>query len=334
MSFFRNPQTKKSLILHLALTAVVSSLGFMLSTNSGIVAVAASLVFIVVNLLSDYFRFRKISELNVQLDQILHCNDNLKLEDFDEGELSVLKNEINKLLSRLREQGEALQKDKSYLADSIADISHQIRTPLTSVSLIADMLSQPHLQDKQRLELTEELTGLLLRIDWLITSLLKISRLDAETVSFRSEEISVSKLIEAAAKPLMIPMDLKEISFSANADNAKFVGDFEWSTEALSNILKNCIEHIPPKGTLTVTAIENPIYTEINVQDSGCGFDKEDMPHLFERFYKGKSSSKNSIGIGLALCRMIVAKQNGTVKAANRHEGGAEFTLRFYKSVV
>lgn len=236
---------------------------------------------------------------------------------------------------RLREQAEALKKDKIFLADSIADISHQIRTPLTSINLIANFLADEELSDERRLSLVKDLFQLLSRIDWLISTLLKISKLDAGTVKFAKDTVKVSELIQKAAKPLAIPMDLRnqQLIIKANGDE-QFEGDLAWTAEAIENILKNCMEHTPDGGTIAIEAKDTPIYTELKITDTGPGIDPEDLPHLFERFYKGKNSSSGNVGIGLALARMIITSQNGTIKAENGKGGGAEFTVRFYKCTV
>ena len=193
------------------------------------------------------------------------------------------------------------------------------------------------------------------------SSLLKMSKMDAGTVTFKSKPVLVTELIRQAAEPLLIPMELREQTLDImpaelrqqTADNfsaeqlhehsntaeinkqghpPQFYGDFAWSTEAVLNILKNCMEHTPIGGQIQVTFSQNAIFTEIVIEDNGPGFDMEDLPHLFERFYKGKNASKNSIGIGLALARMIVTQQNGTLKAENRPEGGAKFVIKFYRN--
>jgi len=283
--------------------------------------------------LSTYKRYRRISGLSLKIDEILHGQEGINLNEYSEGELSILQNEIQKLVVRLREQSDALRQDKVYLADSIADISHQIRTPLTTINIILSFLSRPGISEERRLELTNELKMLLSRIDWLISALLKIAKLDAGTVNFQKDSVSVQELIKRAAAAIAIPIELREQKLQVEiSGNVTYKGDLPWSVEAIENILKNCMEHTPAGGTLSISAAENAIYTEISISDNGYGIAKEDLPHIFERFYKGKSSSDQSIGIGLALARMIINKQNGTVKAENNKDAGARFTIRFYKN--
>jgi signal transduction histidine kinase len=213
----------------------------------------------------------------------------------------------------------------------MADISHQIRSPLTASNLILSLLREPDLPLSKRKKLLQELMQLFSRIDWLVESLLKMSKMDAGTVRFQETPVNAGDLIRQAAEPLMIPMELREQAFSLHGDpKAAFTGDPAWSQEAILNILKNCMEHTPLGGCIQASFSQNAIYTEIIIEDNGPGFDSEDLPHLFERFYKGKNASQQSVGIGLALARMVVSRQNGTLKAENRPEGGARFTIKFY----
>ena len=183
------------------------------------------------------------------------------------------------------------------------------------------------------MELTGELRSLLARTDWLVETLLKISKLDAGTVVLGKEAVSVRELISRAAEPIAIPMDLRNQQLMVNCAGEQFRGDLIWTAEALGNILKNCMEHTPEGGTITVTAKETALFTQIIVEDTGSGFDPKDIPHLFERFYKGSNASQNSYGIGLALARTIVTAQNGSVQAMNGSTG-AKFVIKFYKQVI
>lgn len=279
-------------------------------------------------------RYRRLEQLSSDLDRLLHGGREVNLEQYREGELSILMNQVQKLLLRLTEQADVLKREKVYLSDSLADISHQLKTPLTSLHLI--LLRLRDTQDEQeRRRLACEGAGLLDRLDWLVNALLKISRIDAGTAVFGSDRVVARDLAREALSPLLIPMELREQTIVQEIqEGAGFLGDFAWSAEALGNILKNCMEHTKAGGTIWLKAQENHLYTEFVIEDNGSGIDPEDLPHLFERFYKGKDSSDSSVGIGLALSRMIVNAQNGTLKAENRKEGGARFVLRFYKGVV
>lgn len=278
-------------------------------------------------------RYRRLAELSNDIDRILHGEGNVSLEKYSEGELGILQSEIYKMTVRLREQSNNLKKDKIYLADSIADISHQLRTPLTSVNLLVSLLSEENITQERRQKLTHELYELLSRIDWLVSTLLKISKLDAGTVAFQKEELSLDELISKSVSPLLVPMELRSQKLEIQTDGS-FCGDVSWTCEALGNIVKNCMEHTPDGGEIKITASENSLYAEIIIEDNGKGILTEDLPHVFERFYKGKNSGEKSFGIGLNLARMIVTSQNGTIKAENGEKTGAVFTIRFYKGTV
>ena len=236
-------------------------------------------------------------------------------EGSEEGELAILHSEIGKMTVCLREQTDQLLADKRLLSDAIADLFHQIRTPLTSMNLTVSLLADDQLAPETRLRYLHELKGQLARIQWITETLLKLSKLDAQTVRFAPESVSVAELIEQAAEPLRIQMELKDVDFTVEGD-ATIALDRAWTVEALSNILKNCFEHTPSGGSIAVRTESSPVFVRIFVRDSGTGFDPTDLPHVFERFYRGKNASADSIGIGLALTREIVASQNGTVTAS------------------
>ena len=188
---------------------------------------------------------------------------------------------------------------------------------------------------ERRRELTQDMMRLLDRMDWLIESLLKVSKLDSDTAVFQKDKVMVEDLLFKASELVAIPMELRQQHLTVEMNGQEsFIGDLSWSVEAIGNILKNCMEHMENGGEIRIRVQENPVYTEIRIQDQGPGLDPEDLAHLFERFYRGKQASSQSIGIGLALCRMIIKKQNGTIKAENAPEGGALFTVRFYKETI
>ena len=335
MSFWRNYEVRRDFVIWLILFVVFTAAGFTLGHNTGLLVSACFLISGGLHFTVTYIRYTKIKRLSQALDALLHGNFHIKFENYREGELSILQNELDKMTLRLREQAEALTNDKLLLIDSTADISHQLRTPLTSMNLILSRLEEPQLDPRQRLSLVKDAERLVSRIDWLVSSLLKISKLDADTVKFRKEPVLLSQVIRQGSDPLLIPIELRQQNFTVKVEEgASFLGDLSWSTEALGNILKNCMEHTPVGGTISVEGFENPLFTEITISDTGSGIDPEDLPHLFERFYKGKDASEQSVGIGLALSRMIITKQNGTIKAENISTGGAKFTIRFYKGVV
>ena len=333
IKLLKNKEVRKTLILQLVVAIVGCIAAFSVDDRAGIVVAIISAFLILIHYISTYKRYKRISDLATDINKLLHGDNAISLENYSEGELGILHSEIYKMTVRLREQQQKLMNDKVYLADSIADISHQIRTPLTSINLLVQFLSEPNLTDERRQQLTHELYGLLSRIEWLITTLLKISKLDAGTVQFKEEKISMEQLINKSCAPILVPIELRGQELVINTAG-EFNGDISWTCEAIGNIVKNCMEHTPEGGKIEIEATENALYTEILIKDNGTGIAKEDMPHIFERFYKGKDSDDKSFGVGLALSRMIITSQKGTVKAENRKPSGAMFSIRFYKGTV
>jgi len=331
--FHNNKELKISLILLGVTTAILTLIAMTISITAGALVLLLGLIAITVHLATEYYRYRKLQKLSSDLDKLLISGTPLPIREYSEGELSILANQIQKMTIRLTESAEAIKADKIYLADSLADISHQLRTPLTAMNLTTTMLRTPELSTKKRMELTGELRSLLTRTEWLVETLLKLSKLDAGTVKLVQAPVRVKDLISRAAKPIAIPMDLRNQKLIIHCAEEAFEGDLVWTAEALGNILKNCMEHTPEDGTITVTVQQTALYTQLEIEDTGAGFDAKDIPHLFERFYKGSNASETSYGIGLALARSIITSQNGVVQAMNT-ETGAKFVIKFYKQVI
>ncbi|WP_028517281.1 sensor histidine kinase [Ruminococcus flavefaciens] len=329
----RNGEVYRSLIAFVVLSLAAVVFVLIYDDRFLIPVICLCCGFILIHFITVFLRYKKISELTSDIDRILHGEENIDLEKYAEGELALLHSEVYKMTVRLREQQSRLVEDKIYLADFLADVSHQIRTPLTSINILVSMLSEPDMTAEKREQTVHKLYGLLSRIDWLITALLKMSKLDTGTVKFHQEKITMQQFIDKACMPVRIPIELHGQEL-VEAGEGELECDIAWSCEAVGNIVKNCMEHTPDGGTIKVTGKENALYYEIIITDSGSGISSEDLPHIFERFYKGRSNEdKGGFGIGLALARMIITGQNGTVKAEN-YSGGAMFTVRFYKTTV
>lgn len=328
-----NNEFRRGLGILIVLSAALSIIAFVHSTVCGILVIIACMLAIGVYFVTEFYRYRKLQKLSQDLDTLLAGGAPLPIWDYAEGELSILANQIQKITLQLSESAEASQTDRQYLADSLADISHQLRTPLTAMNLTATMLRDPNLPNENRIILARDLQSLLARTDWLVESLLKLSKLDAGTVTLAKESVSVKELIQRSADPIAIPMDLRSQQLVVNCTDEQFMGDLVWTSEALGNILKNCMEHTPDGGTITVSALETALFTQIEVTDTGAGFQSEDLPHLFERFYRGCNASQTSYGIGLALARTVIVSQNGTIQAMNT-KSGAKFVIKFYKQVI
>jgi signal transduction histidine kinase len=287
---------------------------------------------IVYNCFFTLTRYKRISELSDYLTRIHNGDYHLDVRDYQEGELSILKSEIYKVTLRLVEQNELLLNDKRYLADALSDIAHQLKTPLTSMSVMADLLSSGSLPEEKKIEFTHNIDRQVERMRWLVTSLLKMSKLDAQAVQFKEEVVSIKKLINSSLEPLLIPIDLKNINVVVNGDeSADYIGDYSWSTEAVTNIIKNCIEHTQENGTIQIEYTKNNIYSQISIKDNGEGIDDSDIDHIFERFYRGKNSSSDSVGVGLALAKQIIKRQNGSIHVLSTMGKGTTFIIKIYK---
>lgn len=299
---------------------------------------AAALVALVAALLTRR-RYRALAELAAGLDGILHGDRTVSIARMSEGELAVLASELDKMSSRLLLAAEELDREKNLLADSLADVSHQLRTPLTSLALVLELLRDPHLSPTERADKLRLAEGLLSRIEWLVEALLKLARIDAGTVALAHERVDARSLVDTALSPLELRFDLADVAVEKDvAAGAGFIGDAAWTAEALGNILKNCLEHTPAGGTVRIRAWEDALACRIRVQDTGRGFSPDDLPHVFERFYRGQDGtpepSPAGIGIGLALARELVSAQGGTLTASNAPEGGARFDIVFFKATV
>lgn len=317
----------------ISLTAIV--VAAFISSVAAAFVIILSILLIGSSLLFTKWRYRELAKLSVYLREISNGNDSLDVRDNQEGELSILKNDIYKVTLMLSEHRSLLQRDKIQLTDAISDISHQLKTPLTSMTVMADLLSAPDLPPAKRSEFTHHIRVQLDRIDWLVSSLLKLSKIDAKTIPFKKDRILMINLIQKALEPVLIPMDIKGQTVSiAGDDDVSFVGDFNWTAEAVINILKNGVEHTPEGGAIAIAFSENALFTEIVIVDNGKGIPKEDLPYIFKRFYKGKNAGEGSIGIGLAMAHSIIASQNGVIDVTSDDGKGTQFRIKFYKQVI
>jgi signal transduction histidine kinase len=335
MSFFTNPEIKQLTVWLTIIAVFAAIIGFVIGITTGILMLIVCITLIFVFLFYTKSRYDDIAKLCDKIDNTLHGIDHFDMINIREGTVSVLQDEIYKMTIMLREKNEALRQEKSNLTESIENISHQLKTPLTSVNILLSFLSKDDLSSERRSEIFCEISGLLSRVDWLITSLLKMSRMDAGVVEFRSEPVLVKSMIKKSIESLEIALDIKDIKLNIEcAENVRFLGDIDWSAEAFGNIIKNCMEHTSSGGTIEIKAEENPIYTQITLSDNGTGIDEFDIQHIFKRFYKGKTSSQSGFGIGLALSAMLLAKQNAVIKAENNKGSGACFSIKYYHTLV
>lgn len=332
MKLFRNKEIRKACVGFLGITCLtLVGVSFTEGHASWWICVEGALLLLFF-LLYMRRRYKDIESLTQQIDRILHGEEHLELGEFREGDLEILKDEIYKMTVRLREQNEKAKQEKGFLADALADISHQIRTPLTSLNIMLERMKQADMSEIQRKKSCRDMERMLGRMEWLITALLKMSKLDAGTVRLEKKRILAKDFVKEAVRPLEIPMELKGQTLLLKGEgDVTFQGDEAWTMEALGNVLKNCMEHTPSGGMIQIEWRENPLFTEIAVSDSGDGIAKEDLPHIFERFYRGRQSDNVNFGIGLALARSILSGEDAVITAENRKEGGARFRIRFYK---
>lgn len=282
-----------------------------------------------------YRQYQELDSLCADINRMLHEASVTGPEELEEGGISILRSEIHKVMMQLCSQARQLEKEKRLQTDVLTDISHQLKTPLTAVSLIADRLKEGEMDGRKRLVLARELSGLLERMEWMLDILLKTARLEAGAVRFTREEISLEALISHAAKPLELSMELHGQTLETAVQQGSTVrGDFQWLSQAIGNLLKNCTQHIGDGGTISVVGKETSLFTEICIEDNGTGISQEDIPHLFERFYSGQGASQSSTGIGLFLAYRIIREHNGTVKVWNRPCKGAVFLIRLYRGTV
>lgn len=278
-------------------------------------------------------RDRKINQITQYINQIKNRKYDLDINENSEDELSNLKNELYKITIMLKEESEISKKDKDNLKMSVEDISHQLKTPLTSITIMLDNLKDnPNMDENTKQKFIFEISKQIDWINWLVISMLKLSKLDANVVQFYEEKINLKKFIDEIIKNLEIPIEIKnqQIVIEGN-QNASFVGDYKWQQEAVTNIIKNCIEHNKENGKIYIKYEENTLFTKITIRDEGEGMTKEDLKHIFERFYKGQNSSENSVGIGLALAKNIIEKNNGMISCKSELDKGTEFVIKYMK---
>ncbi|MBC8537186.1 sensor histidine kinase [Feifania hominis] len=315
-----------------AVAALFTALGSLQSAACALTVLGALLATGVCTAVLLAVRYRRIAALSVYLKQVADGREPIDIRDSREGELSILKSEIYKVTGMLSEQASRLEREKRSQADALADISHQLKTPVTSMMVMTDLLSQGTLDDDKRAEFTRDMRAQLERLRWLITALLKLSRLDAGVVEFERRNVRCGKLIAAAVAPLAIAMELREQTLCVAGEDVVVCADREWTTEALMNLVKNCVEHTQNGGRIEIACEQNPLFVSITVRDNGEGIAREDLPHLFRRFYRGKNAGADSVGIGLAMAEQILRGQDASLSVKSEVGRGTEFSIKFHRS--
>lgn len=320
---------KKSLriILILALIAGVAS-SFFIHWLAGAVMIVTLIVLGYIAYVESRNRKKKINALSLQLRRLIQGDYRFDFGAFEEGELEVLSSDLGKLVISYREQADALLRDKVWLSNSLSDISHQLKTPITSMNVLIDLLKEDDLDEAQRNEFIRRLGRQINRLDWLVRNLLILSKLDAESIVYTKEDTTCHQLLLKAIEPMQINFELKEqpVRLSGQIDSVIKV-DRNWTAEALTNILKNASEHGPFGKAVELRVIDGPMTTAIEITNEG-EIAPHDMPHLFTRFYRGNHAHEDSVGIGLAICRAIAVQQGAQVEVESG-AGTTTFRMRF-----
>lgn len=304
--------------------------GFIIVYNILFIGLALSIILL-------YLKHEKVQ--NKEIKKIVKCieeinkkNYSINIDENSEDELSILKNELYKITIMLKEDAENSKKDKLKLKDSLSDISHQLKTPLTSINIMLDnILDNPEMDNNTKEKFIQNIKREITNISSLVGEILKLSKFDASVIKFEEQQVFINDLVKSAISNIEMMAELKNINIEVNnRDNIKLVCDAKWQIEAITNILKNCIEHSNDDSTITIDIDSNKIYKQITIKDNGEGIDEKDLPHIFERFYKGKNSSKDSVGIGLALAKTIIEKDNGSIKVDSKKGKQTIFTIKYY----
>ena len=296
------------------------------------VCIAFGLAFAVLFL--GYLKIQKKQTMDIakRIERINLGDYSLQIDRNSEDELSLLDNQIYRTAVKFREQAENSNKDKENLQKSLSDISHQLKTPLTSIIVMVDnILDDDDMPLEIRREFLSDIKHNTSTVSFLVQSLLKLSKLDAEAVKFRYEQVEVKSIVDECIKNTAVMAEILGVRLETDCNDIILNCDRKWLCEAVTNIIKNCIEH-SQNGNIKITADQNKLYTKISIKDNGSGITKEDLPHIFERFYKGKNSSDDSVGIGLSLAKTIIEKQGGYISVSSELNKGSEFVIKFFNN--
>ena len=276
---------------------------------------------------------KEINKIIKCIEKINRKNYDLELDELSEDKLSILKQEIYKTTIMLKENAENSLKDKINLKNSLQDISHQLKTPLTSINIMLDnVIDNPGMDIETRQDFIKQIKREINNITFLVQSILKLSKFEANTITFNREEVSVRKIINETIKNVSNLSDLKNITIEINDRcKNKIKCDYKWQVEALTNILKNAIEYSYEDNKVIIDCEDNNIYTQIKITDFGKGMDVEDTLNIFKRFYKGKESNKDSVGIGLSLSKTIIENDDGAVIVESIKEHGTTFIIKYFR---
>ncbi len=280
----------------------------------------------------DHLKLEKqIRELTDYITRVQDLAELPEMAEIREGSLGILRSEIYKVVTILREQYSAEHKQKKYMSDMMSDISHQFKTPLTAISLMTELLMGAEVTEEQRLEYAAKIDLQIGKMTWLIRNLLTLSQLEAGVLEMKFEELPLKAMMEETTDPLAVMAEVADVKLQCDIPEQIVIrADKHWFREAVSNIVKNCIEHTPASGCVKITASQNNLCTRLCIEDNGKGIEAEHLPHIFERFYKAGNSSPNSVGIGLAMAKQIISSHGGKIEAESEAGKGAKFLITLY----
>lgn len=298
-----------------------------------VIIISSYIIFIIIFIIYLKFRQRKIDKLDTYIQRVSKKDYSFEIESYSEDELSCLKDSLYKITVMLKEDSENKSKQNESILTSVSDISHQLKTPLTSIQILLDNITEtPNMDETTKRKFILEISKQIKGMNFLILALLKLSRLDAGAVEFTSEKVDLEKLIEDVLSNLDILIDVKQLKIVKNIKSSPYItGDYSWNKEAILNIIKNAIEHTDSGKNVTITLDENNVYSYIKIKDEGEGIPENELKHIFDRFYKTQNTKENSMGIGLALAKSIIEKQNGYIQVESKINEGTTFIIKYLK---
>lgn len=298
-----------------------------------VIIISSYIIFIIIFIIYLKFRQRKIDKLDTYIQRVSKKDYSFEIESYSEDELSCLKDSLYKITVMLKEDSENKSKQNESILTSVSDISHQLKTPLTSIQILLDNITEtPNMDETTKRKFLLEISKQIKGMNFLILALLKLSRLDAGAVEFTSEKVDLEKLIEDVLSNLDILIDVKQLKIVKNIKSSPYItGDYSWNKEAILNIIKNAIEHTDSGKNVTITLDENNVYSYIKIKDEGEGIPENELKHIFDRFYKTQNTKENSMGIGLALAKSIIEKQNGYIQVESKINEGTTFIIKYLK---
>lgn len=276
--------------------------------------------------------YKKVNKISNAAEKVVEGDFSIYLPEEGEGDFYILNHQFNQMANRLKNSLDILNREKIFLKDTISDISHQLKTPLSSLIMLNDLLIEDeHMDLNTRKKFLKNTSNQLERMEWLIINLLKVARIEAGAIEFKKEKVFLKNVVDLGLNILGPKIEGQELNISGNLDSF-FYGDRDWTVEAVINIVKNAIEH--GHGQIDIILSDTPLFSSIAIRDNGDGIDKKHIPHIFKRFYRASGETNpESVGIGLNLAKVIVESQGGTISVISKKGVGTEFTITFLKTI-